>query len=129
MLHADRLCLGFALERCLEIHVQLAIEHLFCLAECEGRTTSESLCEVVSRRYELCCGNNAIVESHSFGFGCADEISGKKHFGCFSESHDARQEIRSSHVSAGQSDLHKQESDFGFFACDANVGSKSDAGA
>src|ERR1043165_2486727 len=41
MLHADRLRLRFALERVEQIHIKLAVEHLFGLAECERWTTLE----------------------------------------------------------------------------------------
>src|SRR5205085_5763766 len=43
MLHTDRLRLSFAFERRLEVHVQLAIEHLLRLANRERWSTREPL--------------------------------------------------------------------------------------
>src|SRR5687767_354348 len=43
MLHADRLRLGFGFERRFEIHVELAIQHLFRLRQCERRPACQSL--------------------------------------------------------------------------------------
>ena len=120
MLHADRLGLGFALERSLQIHVQLAIEHLFCLAECEGWTASESLAKswvVVAKLgwVRPDCKGRFVQLRWRY------EISGEKHFRRFRQSYYARQQVGRGHVSSRQSNLHKQKRNFAFFARDANV--------
>src|ERR1044071_1208285 len=61
MLHADGLCLRFALEGCLQIHIEFAIEHLFRLAECEGWSTSQLLGKGSGCGRQFSCRYDAIV--------------------------------------------------------------------
>src|ERR1051325_450059 len=129
MLHADRLRLRFALERVEQIHIKLAVEHLFGLAECERWTTRELFGEIVSRGRELCRGNDAIVKSDAFGFHSTDEVASEKDFRSFRESNYTRQQIRGGHVRTREPDFHKQKCDLCCFARDANVGSECDTRA
>ena len=93
----------------------------FVFAKCERRTASESFGELACGRRKLCGGHDAIVQSNSFRFSGADEVSRVKQFSRFRKSDHARQKIRRSHVSSRKSNLHEQESDLCFFTRNANV--------
>jgi len=60
MLHTDRLRLRFALECGLEIHVKLAVKHLFRFAESECRSTRETFGKFSRRSVQLVGSDNAI---------------------------------------------------------------------
>src|ERR1700752_165227 len=126
MLHADGLCLRFALEGSLQIHIEFAIEHLFCLAECECWSTSQFFSESSCGGAQFCGGHDEIVETDSFSFGGTDEISRKQQLGGLRETNHTRQKIRRCHVCAGEPDFDKQKSYLCFFIRETNVSGKGD---
>src|SRR5688572_32704886 len=63
MLHANRLRLSFTLERRVEIHVELAIQHLFRFRQGECRTACESLRKLTRHFHELRRCDDTIIRS------------------------------------------------------------------
>ena len=75
MLHADGLRLGFAFESGLEIHMQFAVEHLFCFGDCETWTTRQPLGKLARRDPQLFAGGqHSIVQANPFGLYGGNKI-------------------------------------------------------
>src|SRR5215212_2536385 len=91
MLHADGLCLRFAFECRLKIHVELAIEHPFCFAESECGSARQFVGEGSCSCCQITCRHDAIVKPDALRFSSADEISREEHLRSFRESDHARQ--------------------------------------
>src|SRR5262250_421517 len=68
MLHTDRLSLCFTVQRCLEVHVQLAIEHLLSLGQRETGTLCQSQGKLCRGGFQLVRRNDPIVQANSLGF-------------------------------------------------------------
>jgi hypothetical protein len=73
--------------------------------------------------------HHAVIESVALGGLRVDEVAEHQELGRAAEPDDLRQEMRRTHVGAGQTDLHEQEGDARLGAGDAEVGRQRDHGA